>query len=428
MRKISFYTQGCRLNQAETATITNGFSATEFQAVHFSEPADISVINTCTVTENGDNDTRKLVNRLIRLNPKVQIALIGCQSQILKEKLLKFPNIKWVIGNTDKMSLSSIITTTQDTPDPILQVSKLTKESVENMATDGTDSQHTRVNLKIQDGCDFYCSFCIIPFARGPARSLPFDALITQATQLSESHKEIVLTGINLGTYEHNGQKLEDVIHALETLPKLERIRISSIEPTTISNEIIQKMKDPKSKLCAYLHIPIQSGSDTILKKMSRNYDTSYFKAFINDIRKQLPDVCIGTDIMVGFPGETEVEFEETLQLLSELPMDYFHVFSYSERSLARSKKLPDKVDKPIIAQRSQILRDLSARKKASYYTNTLGKTLPVLFEQEKKGFWIGTTEHFVKVKVKSEMNLKNEIKLVTLTSLEKENTLGILC
>lgn len=426
-RKISFFTQGCRLNQAETAAITNGFSADRYTVVPFQEPASIAVINTCTVTENGDLDTRRLIRKVIRQNPEVKIALVGCQSQILKEKLLELPNVSWVIGNAQKMNLHQIMEETFHNDTPTLSVEKLTKASFKNEIA-GIDSHHKRANIKIQDGCDFYCSFCIIPFARGPARSREFNNIIEEVNQLAKAdHKEIILTGINLGTYADQDKTLYDVISELEKVEGLHRIRISSIEPTTIDDQILERMGDPTSKLCQYLHIPIQSGSDDILTAMKRHYSTLDYTQYLQKVLKFVPDIGLGTDIMVGFPGETDTHFEETYTLLRESPLSYFHVFSYSERQNTRSVKLPDKVNAQTIAKRSQSLRELSHRKRQVFYQKFIGKTLPILVEQTKKGDWVGVSEHYIKVRFKSELNLKNKIVNVQLTQIDGDQMIGKL-
>jgi threonylcarbamoyladenosine tRNA methylthiotransferase MtaB len=378
------------------------------------------VVNTCTVTENGDADTRRLVNRISRENPGARIALVGCQAQILKEQLLKLPNVHWVVGNAQKMQLASLL------DEPGVKVEKIRREAfvVEHS---GIDRRHTRVNLKIQDGCDFYCSFCVIPFARGPARSRVFGDILREARELAAAgHKEVVLTGVNIGTYLDSGKTFLDVTQALEDIEGLERIRISSIEPTTIPKTLIERMRTSK-KLCAYLHIPLQSGSEAILAAMSRKYSLAEFDAFVRFARDSAPDMCIGSDVIVGFPGETDALFGQTADYLRDSPIDYFHVFSYSERKFARSKKLAHKVSPEKIASRSQILRELGQRKRAVFASRFLGRTMDVLFEQKKNGFWIGTTENFLKVRVCADANLANRILPVAIERAEAGEAFGRL-
>ncbi|MEI7998865.1 MAG: MiaB/RimO family radical SAM methylthiotransferase, partial [Candidatus Omnitrophota bacterium] len=304
MKKISFYTLGCRLNQSETASIQNSFEASGYQVVAFDEPSDIVVINTCTVTEGGDSDTRRLVNKANRINPNARIALVGCQAQVQKEKLGEMPNVRWIVGNNRKMDLVAVF---KEHPDPqtAAVVTPVIDREPFTQLTASIDRQHTRANIKIQDGCDFFCSFCEIPFARGRARSRVFEDILLEARALAAAgHKEIVLTGINVGTYTNDGKTLLDVIAKLERIDELKRIRISSIEPTTIPTELFDHMG--KGKLCRYLHIPLQSGSDDVLTQMNRKYSTKEFSAFIEVAHQKVSQICIGTDVIVGFPGETE--------------------------------------------------------------------------------------------------------------------------
>jgi threonylcarbamoyladenosine tRNA methylthiotransferase MtaB len=415
---IAFYTQGCRLNISETATLEQTFLKEGYTVIPFEGGADIVVVNTCTVTENGDKDTRRLVNKINRFNENSKIALIGCQSQILKEKLFKLKNVKWVIGNAEKMDLAAILSRTIENKEPELRTKKLVKAPF-TVKTTSIDSSHKRANLKIQDGCDFYCSFCVIPFARGPARSRVFEDLVREAIELTEAgHKEIVLTGVNIGTYEHNNRHFIDICKALVKLPSLIRLRISSIEPTTIPNELFDFMaKEPK--MCRYLHIPIQSGSNSTLKAMSRKHTTKEFIETVQYAYKTVTDICIGTDVIVGFPGETKAHFDETVATLITQPVHYFHVFSYSERPLARSKKIENQVPDLEIKKRSKILRDLSKKKKTDFLNNFIGKKVEVLFEQEKKGHWNGLTDNFLRIKKASTENLDNKLVKLTINHID---------
>jgi threonylcarbamoyladenosine tRNA methylthiotransferase MtaB len=424
MKRVAFYTQGCRLNQSETASLEQGFEKNNYQIVDFGPNADIFVVNTCTVTENGDADTRRLVNKINRFNENAEIALIGCQSQILKEKLLELKNVRWVIGNAEKMNLYSIVKESIDKPLVLTEKIKREPFTVKNS---GVDNHHTRANIKIQDGCDFYCAFCVIPFARGPARSRVFDDIIREVVDLvNAGHKEIVITGINVGTYDVDGKKIDDVVNALSRIEGLERIRISSIEPTTIPENLIQWMTT-KPKMCRYLHIPIQSGSNDVLKAMNRHYTTQEFREFVTFAHETVPEICIGTDVIVGFPGETKEHFDETVANLMTLPLDYFHVFSYSERMYARSKKLDNQVEPKEIERRSKILRDLSKKKKQAYHERFIGKTVTVLFEQEKHGYWTGLTDNYIRVKVVSDSPLKNQMRQVKLTQIDNASVIGEL-
>ncbi len=418
MPNVAFYTFGCRLNQAETASIQNSFASSGYKIVEVNDPsADILVINTCTVTENGDTETRRLVNKVARRNPKARIALVGCQAQVQKEKLADLPNVRWVVGNQRKMDLvevfkehsdpqtTQVITPTIDRKPFTLPVAAVTRDH--------------RANIKIQDGCDFFCSFCEIPYARGRARSRVFDDILLEARALAAAgHKEIILTGINIGTYGYEGKTLLHVIEALEKIEELERIRISSIEPTTIPWELFDFMGEGR-KLCRYLHIPLQSGSDAILSGMKRKYSVREFSDFVHHACGKVPQICIGTDVIVGFPGETDELFEETHTLLAELPIHYAHIFSYSDRYMAQSRSLGEAVPALKIQERSQSLRELSERKRTMFYRSLLGTKQSVIFEGLKNDFWIGLTDNYVRIKTQSDEYLDNETRLITLLSLD---------
>ena len=429
---ISFSTLGCRLNQSETAVIQRSFESGGYRIVDFHEPADIVVINTCTVTENGDSDTRHLVHKINRINPQARIALIGCQAQIQKEKLTQLPNVYWVVGNARKMELASILKNISPDDQPQVITPTIPRESftipfaavskLSNM-----DAEHTRANLKIQDGCDFFCSFCEIPYARGRARSREFPDILTEARALVDAgHKELVLTGINLGTYEYEEKKFLNVIDALEKIDGLTRIRISYIEPTTIPFELFPRMSCD-GKLCRYLHLPIQSGHDEILHSMKRKYTVQEFSDFIERIFQTVPEICLGTDVIVGFPGETDTHFKETYQLFRDLPFAYFHVFSYSKRQFAKSRDFANPVDARAIQQRSKMLRDLSLRKRRLFLQKNLGTVVPVLFEEKKDGYWTGLTDHYIRTKIESTENLYNQILEVVLQKIDGQVCLGHL-
>ncbi len=422
--RVAFYTLGCRLNQSETAVIQNTFELKGYEIVNRREPADIAVINTCTVTEHGDADTRKLVNKINRLNPEVRIALIGCQAQVQQNDLVKMPNVHWVVGTAKKMDLASIINEDAGDLDPKVIITKIPTESFK-ISFPGKDRQHTRANLKIQDGCDYFCSYCVIPFARGRARSREFDDVVKEANALTTAgHKEIVLTGINVGCYKEGGKEFIDVLSALEKITELQRIRISSIEPTTLPDEVLDKInKSPK--ICRHLHIPMQSGDNDILKRMNRKYSVQEFKALIEKAHNLIPGLCIGIDVIVGFPGETEEHFKNTLNVCKELPVQYFHIFSYSKRRLAKSSKLLNVVDKEVVRNRSRILRELGVKKREQFLKDSLKKTQSVLFEQKKEECWRGLTDNYIRVDVHSQQSLSNQILPVNLEENKGQFIMG---
>jgi len=422
-KKIAFYTFGCRLNQAETAIIRNSFRDA-YEIVGIEEPADIVVINTCTVTENGDADTRHLVSKINRLNPQTRIALIGCQAQVQKKRLADLPNVYWVVGNAKKFDLASILEETENILRPQVITPTISRHAF-TIPIAGIDLTHTRANLKIQDGCDFFCSFCEIPYARGRARSREFNDILKEAHLLAKAgHQEVVLTGINIGTYSDGGKTIIDVIDALEEIDLIKRIRISSIEPTTIPMRLIDKMVQ-KSKLCRYVHIPLQSGHKDILKKMERKYTVEEFSDFVQMAFAKVPDICIGTDVIVGFPGEEEKEFSATYELLRELPIHYFHVFSYSKRMLAKSRLYKEEVSVSVIQKRSEILRNLSHRKRRLFYESQLEKIYDVLFENKKNGFWVGLTANYIRVCAESHQDLSNTFISIRLKTINGSSVVG---
>lgn len=419
--KISFYTFGCRLNQSETAVVRQTFKSNgRYKIVDFGKPSDVVVVNTCTVTKNGDTDTRRLINKINRTNPNTRIALIGCQAQIQKDQLTSLPNVCWIIGNARKMDFLSILQEETKPKKPKVITPTIPRDSF-TVPFSGIDTTHTRANIKIQDGCDFFCSFCEIPYARGRARSRAFNDILREAKVLAEAgHKELVITGINVGTYKNSKKTIMDVVKALEQIDDLKRIRISSIEPTTISFELIKKMAKP-TKLCRHLHIPLQSGNDHILKKMHRKYSVEEFGYFIQKAYDTVPDICIGTDAIVGFPGETDDCFQETVERLREWPIHYIHVFSYSQRHMAKSQKLSGSLPHQKIASRSAVLRDLSLRKRRIFYESFVGTKQDVLFEQRKKGYWTGLTDNYIRVKIKSDQNLNNKFAKVTMKQFDNQ-------
>ncbi|MFA5088490.1 MAG: tRNA (N(6)-L-threonylcarbamoyladenosine(37)-C(2))-methylthiotransferase MtaB [Candidatus Omnitrophota bacterium] len=423
-KTIFFYTLGCRLNQAETAILQNIAVKEGFMISEAGDAAEVVVVNTCTVTEKSDVDTRRLVSKIIRGNPRARIALIGCQAQTQKEKLLQLPQVRWVVGNARKFDLFDIIAQTDTEKSPVVITPDIPGDDFQ-IPLAGIPRSKTRANLKIQDGCDFFCSYCEVPYARGRARSRYFADILREAKILVQAgHKELILTGVNIGLYNDNGQRIAEVVTALESIPGLERIRISSIEPGTIPWALIEKMPSP-NKLCRYLHIPLQSGSNEILKSMGRKYSADEFIGFIREVHQKVKDICIGTDIIVGFPGETETHFQETLAVLRKSPINYFHVFSYSKRHLAKSRHFHGEVAGDIIRRRSQILRDLSQVKRREYWKSLIGTCPRVLFEEKKGGGWRGLTDHYIRVQAESNKDLRNHLVRVELQGIDGQMMTG---
>lgn len=422
---VTFYTLGCRLNQSETALLENALAAQGYRVLPSGEQANIAVINTCTVTENGDADMLKLVRKVNRANPGARIALIGCQSQLQSERLADLPNVRWVVGNAAKMDLGDILRS--DEAGAARIVAPAIPGQNFRISYSGADRAHTRANLKIQEGCDFFCSYCAVPYARGRARSREFADVTRAARELvAAGHKEIVLTGVNLGVYADSGKILPDVIDAVAAVPGLLRVRLSSLEPLLFADELWGRML-PQGKLCRSVHTPLQSGSDRVLNLMNRKYRAEEFAGWITAAVKAVEGLCVGTDVIVGFPGETAADFDQTYALLESLPASYFHVFRYSAREQAASRKLSGRVAEPEIQRRSRALRDLSLKKRRAYFKGQAGRIETVLFEERKDGCWTGLTDRYVRVTVRTEKNLANQARRVELTKICGQKMLGEL-
>lgn len=392
----------------------------------FGEDTDVCVINTCSVTEGAEAKCRQAVRAVLRRSPDAFVAVTGCYAQVGVEGLSRIEGLDLIVGTEDKMKVADLIDSSEKTGQT--RVVHSTKISRDEFVIDGVGDygNQTRANLKIQDGCNFACAFCIIPFTRGGARSRTLTDIVREAHGLvARGHREIVLTGVNIGTYTHGVYDLLQVVKVLEPIDGLDRIRISSIEPTTISDELIEWMAG-ETKLCAYLHVPIQSGDDDILRRMKRHYTVADFAEFVEHVVDRVSDVCLGTDVMVGFPGEDEAAFAATHKLLTDLPLAYFHVFSYSERPRTLAQRYPDPVSSSVVQQRSRILRELSGYKKSAFYQSFTERTLDVLFErQESSGQYTGFTDNYIKVGVMSEVELTNQIVPVYLSDVEAGLAIG---
>ena len=415
MLRASLHTVGCRLNQAETALLSDQLQRRGYKVVEFGQPCDLAVLNTCAVTEKAEADCRYLVRSLRRVSPDAFVAVTGCYAQTSAEALQKMEGIDLIIGTQHKMDLPKYLTSLDRRPvAEVLHTRTITRE---DFTLDGVGAyEETRANLKVQDGCNFMCSFCIIPFSRGHERSRQRDDLLREAEGLvARGHREIVLTGVNVGRYNNAGLSLVDVVRSLEQIPGLVRIRISSIEPTTISDELLERMAGP-SKLCPYLHVPLQSGDDAILQAMNRRYTAREYAAFIEHAVRRVPDLGLGTDVMVGFPGETDQAFARTQALLADLPLGYFHVFSYSPRPGTASLKLLDTVPSASIKSRSRALCSLSRAKRLNFYHRHVGQTVSVLFEsRNQQGLFTGLTPNYMRVGIPTKENLTNQIRPVQL-------------
>ena len=426
--RVAFSTIGCRLNQAETALLKDGFRLRGFLPVQYGEDTDVLVLNSCTVTEGAEADCRRLVRQTLRQSPQAFVAVTGCYAQTGLEVLRQIEGIDLIVGNQFKMQLPDILPAV---PQRIKQsMPRVHHERMDpgNFLLDGVgDYSTTRANLKIQDGCQFMCAFCLIPFARGRERSRFIDDAVREAEALVQrGHRELVLTGVNIGQYQDADSDLLSLIRRLEAIEGLERIRISSIEPTTVPEGLLEHMQSSK-KLCRFLHVPLQSGDDRILKSMNRRYAVRDYQEAMERAMRMIPDVCFGSDVMVGFPGEGPTEFANTLALLQDLPFAYAHVFSYSPRPGTASTKMPNQVPSGVIKERSRILRELSRQKREIFYQRFLGREVSVLFEERVNGVWTGLTDHYLRVDVRSSLDLKNTVQSVVATGVMTDRVMGLL-
>ena len=424
--KASLHTLGCRLNQAETAIMAKSLQQAGYDIVEFGEQADITVINTCTVTEQADSKCRQAVRKTIKKNPNTFVAVVGCYAQMAVDTIKEIEGVDLIVGNEHKLKIVDYLNGLAKNDSPLIVHSpKISREEF-TIESHGLYDNSTRANLKIQDGCNFVCSFCIIPKARGPARSRKLHDIISEARTLADlGHKELVITGVNIGTYQSGNYTIYDVINEIEKIDNIQRIRISSIEPTTISKNLIYKIAESE-KMCKHLHIPLQSGDDKILSAMRRKHTVKEFTDFVDFVHKTVPDVGIGTDVMVGFPGEGREEFVNTKKLLADLPVSYFHVFTYSDREGTSSVKMPDKVDYHDKKERTRILIEQGKRKKTAFFEEFVGKQKSVLFEQRNKlGNWTGYTSNYMSVEVQSQEDLHNQFRNIKLLENNSENLKG---
>lgn len=392
-----------------------------YRLVEFGKETDLLVLNTCSVTEHAEKDCRYAIRKTLRHSPKAFVAVTGCYAQTGAAQLQSVPGIDLIVGTQYKMNLPEYLPAPDQLrkqPEPELRHSRTIDR--QDFVLPGTAySDSTRALLKIQDGCDFMCSFCLIPFARGRERSRVADDVLREARELAgHGYKELVLTGVNIGRYSFNGLELVDLIREIEAIPEVIRIRISSIEPTTVSPELLRHMA-VSAKLCRYLHIPLQSGDDHILQAMNRRYTVRDYEDLINQAISLMPDLGLGTDVMVGFPGEDEQAFANSLQTVERLPFSYCHVFSYSSRPGTAATRLEDKIPAAVIRQRSKGLAELSRSKALAFYQRHIGRTESVLFEQgDRDGFRTGTTGNFTRVAVPVEGAPAGSIHPVTITGV----------
>lgn len=424
---VAFYTLGCKLNFSETATISQQFRKKTYRKVDFEAAADIYVINTCSVTDNADKKFKTIVKQAYKKNPEAFIIAIGCYAQLRPEEIAQVDHVDLVLGAHEKFSITDFVNNLQKKE--VTEIHACEIEEVQHFESAYSVGERTRAFLKIQDGCDYVCTYCTIPQARGISRSDTLDNVLKNAKEIvKQGRKEIVLTGVNIGDYgkgELGNKKHEhsffDLLHAIDKIDGLERIRISSIEPNLLLDEIITWIAQSET-VVPHFHIPLQSGSDTILKLMKRRYQRELYTHKVTQIHQHIPDACIGVDVIVGFPGETDELFLETYHYLNELPIAYLHVFTYSERPGTVAENMSGVVPKAIRSKRSKMLRALSVKKRRAFYESQLGKEKTILWEAEQKGaVMYGFTENYVKVKRDYQADLVNKITKQKLTKIDAD-------
>jgi len=423
--KVAFYTLGCKLNFSETSTIARQFNQEGFDRVNFESVADIYVINTCSVTENADKRFKTIVKQCLNKNDKAFIIAIGCYAQLKPETLAAIDGVDLVLGATEKFKITHYLNDLTKNDMGTIHACEIEEANIYQGAYSFGD--RTRAFLKVQDGCDYKCTYCTIPLARGISRSDTLkNVILNTKTIATKGIKEIVLTGVNIGDYgkgefgdKNHENTFLDLVKALDKIKGINRFRISSIEPNLLKNETINFVAKSKS-FVPHFHIPLQSGSNTLLKLMKRRYKREVYVDRVKQIKKLMPNACIGVDVIVGFPGETDELFLETYNFLNGLDISYLHVFTYSERPNTEAILMDGIVPKNIRHKRSKMLRGLSVKKRRAFYESQLGNTLNVLFESDNKnGYMHGFTENYVKVKTPFNVNLINTVKSVKLNNID---------
>ncbi|MFZ4263589.1 tRNA (N(6)-L-threonylcarbamoyladenosine(37)-C(2))-methylthiotransferase MtaB [Sphingobacterium sp. HJSM2_6] len=429
VKKVAFYTLGCKLNFSETSSIGRIFKDGGYETTPFNSPADVYVINTCSVTEHADRKCRKVVKEALKHSPNAYITIVGCYAQLKPKEISEIPGVDMVLGAAEKFNILEHIN----------DLTKNAKAVVHNAPIDETHQfvsafsigDRTRTFLKVQDGCDYSCTFCTIPLARGASRSGSIESIVQQAKEIVRSGvKEIVLTGVNIGDYGVRDGKRQDrfvdLVKALDEVEGIDRIRISSIEPNLLTNEIIEFVAQSK-RFVPHFHMPLQSGNNKVLAQMRRRYKRELYAERVNKIKSLMPNCCIGVDVIVGFPGETREDFIDTYNFLNELDISYLHVFTYSERENTIASQMEGAVPGAQRSDRSKMLHILSDKKRRSFYESQLQSTGDVLFEgDEKDGYMHGFTKNYVKVRTLYDPLLVNEVIPVKLLSISEQGDVDV--
>lgn len=422
-KKVAFFTLGCKLNFSESSTFAREFEDNGYQRVPATSPADVYVINTCSVTDHADKKCRHAIRKLITQSPNAKVIVTGCYAQLKPEEVASIPGVNLVVGASEKGNLFKLLQNLHDDSTP--EVLSCDIESVEKIFPAYSSADRTRSFLKIQDGCDYHCSYCTIPLARGKSRNLTIKEITTEASEIAQKGiKEIILTGVNIGDFgKTTGESFFALVKALDEVEGIERYRISSIEPNLLTEEIIEFVAK-SNKYLPHFHIPLQSGSNKILGLMRRRYKRELFADKIRQVRAAMPHAFLGIDIIVGFPGETEVEFMESYTLLEELNVSFLHIFPYSVRPNTPAELMEPKVLPKSITERTNRLRDLSNKLHRKFYLDNVGKTETVLFEGRKKGdLMLGYTGNYLLVETPLNKNLINKTVKVRITGISDNDT-----
>lgn len=421
LKKVAYYTLGCKLNFSETSTIARELNDLGYARVDFNEFPDIYVINTCSVTENADKKCKQLVKKAMGINPEAFVIIIGCYAQLKPEEIASIPGVDLVLGANEKFNIKDYLDQTSKREKADIENENI--KTVQDFVPSFSYGDRTRSFLKIQDGCDYFCTFCTIPLARGKSRNTSIEETVKEAKKVADTDiREVVITGVNIGDFgQGSDENFFKLIQEFDKIDGIDRFRISSIEPNLLSNDIIDFVSE-SNKFLPHFHIPLQSGSDELLNKMRRKYETSLYTERIKRIREKIDDCCIGVDVIVGFPGETEEKFMETYDYLNNLDVSYLHVFTYSERANTTAKKMPDAIDMGERKRRSKMLQILSLKKKRAFYESQLGKEFDVLLEAEKEDEnMFGFTTNYIKVKLPYDQSLVNQIRKVRLKKIDSE-------
>ncbi len=423
-KTISFHTLGCKLNFAESSTIVKKFTDNGFKKVKFGEKAELSIINTCTVTSQADKKSRQAIKKAIKSSESTKVIVIGCSAQLFKKELSEIEGVSFVAGTKDKFKIYEIYKNF----DEINIKNPDTTDNIQSYDSAFSMGDRTRSFLKIQDGCNYVCTYCTIPLARGLSRNTYIKNIVNQANEIAEKgFQEIVLTGVNIGDFgKTTNETFFDLLKQLNKVEKIKRYRISSIEPNLLTSEIINFVKNSQ-KFLPHFHIPLQAGSDKILALMKRRYNSTFFKNKIKEVNKIIPDAFLGIDVIVGFPNETEKDFMETYNLLEELPISYLHIFPYSDRKNTASNLMKNKINGNIISQRANSLKKLSNKKHSIFYKNNLNKHYEVLFEAQKvNNKMYGYTTNYIKIEIKYNENFVNKIKRIKLQKINENGNVEI--